>query len=56
MSTLSFLPQLEPGIFYPQQARRYEKNSATGEGGLRIIKYCRPPWLADEENFSFLIV
>ena len=33
MSTLPFLPQLEPGIFYPQQARRYEKNSATGEGG-----------------------
>ena len=22
-------------------------------GGLRIMKYCRPPWLADEVNFSF---
>ena len=25
-------------------------------GGLRIMKYCRPPWLADEENFAFQIV
>ena len=22
-------------------------------GDLPILKYCRPPWLADEENFSF---
>ena len=20
-------------------------------GGLPILKYCRPPWLADEQNF-----
>ena len=25
-------------------------------GGLRFMKYCGPPWLADEENFSFQIV
>ena len=25
-------------------------------GGLRMIKYCRPPWLTDKENFSFQIV
>ena len=25
-------------------------------GGLPIKKYCQPPWLADEENFSFQIV
>ena len=25
-------------------------------GGLPIMKYCRPPWLADKENFSFQIV
>ena len=25
-------------------------------GGLPIMKYCRPAWLADEENFSFQIV
>ena len=25
-------------------------------GDLPILKYCRPPWLADEENFSFQIV
>ena len=25
-------------------------------GRLRIIKYFRPPWLVDEENFSFQIV
>ena len=24
-----------------------KKNS----GGLSIMKYCRPPWLPDEENF-----
>ena len=24
--------------------------------GLRIVKYCRPPWLTDEENFAFQIV
>ena len=29
------------------QARRNEKNS----GGLLILKYFRPPWLAVEENF-----
>ena len=28
-----------------------KKNS----GGHPIMKYCRPPWLADEENFSFQI-
>ena len=22
-------------------------------GGLRIMKFSRPPWLADEENFHF---
>ena len=27
-----------------------------GGGGLPIMKYCRPPWLTDEENFSFQIV
>ena len=27
-----------------------------GGGGLRIIKYFRPPWLAEEEHFSFQIV
>ena len=25
-------------------------------GGLRIMKFSRPPWLADEENFAFQIV
>ena len=25
-------------------------------GGLPIMKYSRPPWLTDEENFSFQIV
>ena len=25
-------------------------------GGLPIMKYCRPPWLTDEENFSFEII
>ena len=25
-------------------------------GGLRFMKYYGPPWLADEENFSFQIV
>ena len=25
-------------------------------GGLPIMKYYRPPWLADKENFSFQIV
>ena len=25
-------------------------------GWLLIMKYCRPPWLAEEENFSFQIV
>ena len=24
-------------------------------GGLRIMKYCWPPWLADEKNFAFQI-
>ena len=28
----------------------------TNSRGLPIMKYCRPPWLADEENFSFQIV
>ena len=36
------------------QVCRNEKNS--GGGGLPIKKYCRPPWLVDEENFSFQIV
>ena len=27
-----------------------------GGGGLGIMKYWRPPWLADEENFQFQIV
>ena len=27
-----------------------------GWGGLRIMKYCRAPWLADGESFSFQIV
>ena len=43
------------------QARRNEKRSAGVGGGvgwwwkrgLPIKKYCRPPWLTDEENFSF---
>ena len=25
-------------------------------GELRIMKFSRPPWLADEENFAFQIV
>ena len=25
-------------------------------GGLRIMKYYRPPWLADEKKFAFQIV
>ena len=25
-------------------------------GGLQIMKHCRPPWFAEEENFSFQIV
>ena len=25
-------------------------------GGLPVMWYCQPPWLADEENFSFQIV
>ena len=37
------------------QARRNEKNSGGG-GGVRIMKYCRPPWLPDKENFAFQIV
>ena len=38
----------------PDQARRNEKNSGGGWGGeVPITKYCRPPWLADQENFSF---
>ena len=24
-------------------------------GRLRIMKYCRPPWLADEKKFAFQI-
>ena len=35
------------------QARRIKKNSG---GGLPSMKYGRPPWLADKENFSFHIV
>ena len=27
-----------------------------GEGELPVMKYYRPPWLADEEIFSFQIV
>ena len=43
-------------LVYVRQARRNEKNSGTGGGGLGIMKYCRPTWLADEENFPFQIV
>ena len=32
--------------------RRNEKNS----GGVPILRYCRPRWLAEEENFSFQII
>ena len=39
-----------------------KKNSWGGGGGgggsyqLPIMKYCRPPWLADEKKFRFQIV
>ena len=33
-----------------QQARRNEKNSG---GGLRIMKYCWPPWLVDKKILRF---
>ena len=36
------------------QARRNEK--ILGGGGVQIIKYCRPPLLTEEENFSHQIV
>ena len=39
-------------IYIYIQAHRNEKNS----GELPILKYCRPPWLADKESFTFQIV
>ena len=35
--------------------RPAEMKQILGEG-VPIMKYCRPPWLADEEDFSFQIV
>ena len=35
--------------------RHVEMKKSRG-GGLRIMKHYRPPWLAEEENFSFQIV
>ena len=31
-------------------------HSGEGGGGLPVVKYFRPSWLADEEKFSFQIV
>ena len=36
--------------------RHVEMKKILGGGGLRIMKHCRPPWFAEEENFSFQIV
>ena len=55
MDDLKLYSQSEKGLdsLVQTQACRNEKNSG---GGLRIMKYCRPPWLADEENFPFQII
>ena len=42
-------------VFSFIEAPRNEKISGGG-GVLWTMKYCWPPWLADEENFSFQIV
>ena len=40
--------------FEQEQAMNFFK-VAKSSGGLKIMKYCGPPWLTDEENFSFQI-
>ena len=60
-STNEFFDSLSSHLFLPyitqptriRDSRPLEMKKTLGR--LRIMKYCRPPWLADEESFSFQI-
>ena len=41
---------------YSLYVRPVDMKKVLGAGGLQIMKYWRPPWLADNENISFQIV